>query len=182
MTENTDFDLINRFLKGDEIAFNLLVRKYQKQVYWHARRMTGNHIDADEVTQEVLIVLYKKLKNFRFDSSFGTWLYKVTSTRSINHLRKNKVKRFLFLDDEETRDLTTNDNIYKSLEDKEKLENLDEVLKKLPPKQKEVFILRRYEELSYDEISEITGISVGGLKANYFHALKKVTEQFKNEK
>jgi RNA polymerase sigma-70 factor, ECF subfamily len=182
MADITDFDLIKRFLEGDEKAFNLLVRKHQKQIYWHARRMTGNHIDADEVTQEVLIVLYKKLKNFRFDSSFGTWLYKVTSTRSINHLRKSKVKKFLFLDDDETKELATNENLYKSVEDKEKLENLDNVLKELPPKQREVFILRRFDELSYDEISEITGISIGGLKANYFHALKKVTERFEDEK
>lgn len=182
MAKNIDFELINRFIEGDEKAFNLLAGKYQKQVYWHARRMVGNHIDADDVTQEVLIVMYKKLKDFRFDSSLSTWLYKVTSTRSINQLRKSKVKRFIFLDDPESLELQGNENLYKSVEDREKLDKLDEVLSKLPAKQREVFVLRRFDELSYDEIAEITGKSIGGLKANYFHALKKVTELMENEK
>ncbi|MBU1100059.1 MAG: RNA polymerase sigma factor [Bacteroidetes bacterium] len=181
MVENIDFELINRFKEGEEQAFNLLAAKYQKQVYWHARRMVGNHIDADDVTQEVLIVMYKKLKDFRFDSSLSTWLYKVTSTRSINQLRKNKVKRFVFLDDQESMELQGNENLYKSVEDREKLDRLDRVLNQLPHKQRQVFVLRRFDGLSYEEIAEITGKSVGGLKANYFHALKKVTELMENE-
>ena len=181
MTDNKDFELVNNFIGGNESAFNMIVRKYQKQIYWNARRMLNSHIDADEVTQEVLIVMYKKLKDFRFDSSLSTWIYKVTSTRSINQLRKRKVKKFLYLDDEESKDLTGNQNIYKSVEDKEKLARLDEVLRNLPDKQREVFILRRFDELSYEEIAQITRKSIGGLKANYFHALKKVTELMGNE-
>ena len=64
-----DFDLVNKFIAGDESAFNKIVLKYQQKIYWHARRMTGNHLDADEVVQEVLIVLYKKLKDFQFGRS-----------------------------------------------------------------------------------------------------------------
>ncbi len=181
MTEINEIELANKFIEGDEKAFNLLANKYQKQIYWHARRMTGNHLDADEVTQEVLIVLYKKLKGFRFESSLSTWIYKITSTRCINQLRRNKMKKYLFLDDDTAKELKTDDNLFKSIEDKEKLKKLDSVLTRLPVKQKEVFILRRFDELSYDEISKITGISHGGLKANYFHALKKVTEMMDNE-
>jgi RNA polymerase sigma-70 factor (ECF subfamily) len=68
MKELKDFELINKFLNGSEAAFNELVRRYRTQIYWHARRMLGNHLDADEVTQEVLIVLYNKLNTFNFNS------------------------------------------------------------------------------------------------------------------
>ena len=61
-----DFDLVNSFIGGSEAAFNKIVLKYQQKIYWHARRMTGNHLDADEVVQEVLLVLFQKLKDFQF--------------------------------------------------------------------------------------------------------------------
>ena len=66
MTIDNDFEIVKRFISGDESAFNLLAKKYQKRIYWHARQMLDNHLDADEVTQEVLIVIYKKLKTFNF--------------------------------------------------------------------------------------------------------------------
>ena len=80
---NNDFELAKNFLNGDESAFNRLAVKYQEKIYWHARRMTGNHLDADEIVQEVLIVLYKKLNTFEFKSSLYTWIYTITNTRSI---------------------------------------------------------------------------------------------------
>ncbi|OGU54725.1 MAG: RNA polymerase subunit sigma-70 [Ignavibacteria bacterium RBG_13_36_8] len=181
MNQNQDFELINKFSKGDETAFNELVRKYQTKIYWHARRMLGSHMDADEVTQEVLLVLYKKLKNFNFNSSFYTWLYKIVTTRSINLLNRRKVKRFVFINDTESQILESESDITADIDNREKLERLDKILTKLPVKQREVFVLRHFEELSYKEISEIKGKSVGGLKANYFHALKKVMELMGNE-
>lgn len=180
MAEDQDFEYVRRFINGDEMAFNLLAQKYQQKIYWHARRMLGNHMDADEVTQEVLIVLFNKLKSFNFKSSLFTWIYRITATRSINQLNKRKVKRFLFLEDSDYDTLKGSEDIIDDLENKEKIQKLDLVLKELPVKQREVFILRNFDELSYDEISGITGRSVGGLKANYFHALKKVTEMMEN--
>lgn len=182
MAENTeDFKLIREFLTGSQSAFNSLVIKYQQKIYWHARRMTGNHLDADEVVQEVLLVLYNKLKTFKFESSFYTWLYTIVSTRSLNFIKRNKIKQFLSFEDNETLQKKSSDDIVKNIEAKEKLDKLNEVLKKIPPKQRNVFIMRAFEELSYEEISEITGKSIGGLKANYFHALKKITEQMSYE-
>lgn len=171
-----DAVLVEKFLKGDESAFNLIVIKYRQRIYWHARRMTGNHFDADEVLQEVLIVLYEKLSNFRSKSSLYTWIYKITSTRAINLLRRNKVRSFFSIDDDDRPDIPGEDDILGNLENKEKLSLLDSVLQKLPEKQREVFILRHFDELSYEEIAEITGKSVGGLKANYFHAARRVAE------
>ena len=177
MQPDNDFELVKNFLNGDETAFNSIVRKYQKKIYWHARQMVGNHLDADEVTQEVLIVIFKKLRTFNFNSSLYTWIYKIVSTRSLNQLRKRQVKKFFFIDDEESEvELRDKKDIIEDIANREKLEKVNRVLQKLPPKQRQIFILRNFEQLSYDEIAKITGRSVGGLKANYFHALKKVME------
>ena len=80
-----DFELIKSFIEGNESAFNRFIYKYQDKIYWHARRMTGNHLDADEIVQEVLIVIYNKIKSFEFKSSLYTWIYTITNTRSINY-------------------------------------------------------------------------------------------------
>ena len=171
-----DFEIVNRFINGDESAFNILVKKYQKRIYWHARQMLNDHLDADEVTQEVLIVMYRKLKTFNFKSSLYTWIYKIVTTRSLNQIRRKKVKRFLSIDDADEKELSAEHDIIENISNKQKVEKIQKALDKIPPKQRQVFILRNFDELSYEEISEITGKSVGGLKANYFHALKKVME------
>jgi DNA-directed RNA polymerase specialized sigma24 family protein len=84
MDENIDFELVKKFINGDEISFNKIINKYKDKIYWHARRMTGNHLDADEIVQEVLLVVYKNLKNFQFKSSLYTWIYKITSKKKKN--------------------------------------------------------------------------------------------------
>ncbi len=181
MALNSDFDLVKKYLDGDELAFNEIVRKYQEKIYWHARRMLGNHLDADEVTQQVIIVLYKKLKTFNFKSSLYTWIFRITSNLSINYLRRERVKKFFSFEDSPQEEIVESADIVKDYEDKEKLERIEKALKAIPPKQREVFILRHFEGLSYQEISEITGKKVGTLKANYFFALKKVLERVENE-
>jgi len=181
MTEDKDFDYVRQFISGNESAFNYLANKYQQKIYWHARRMLGNHMDADEVTQEVLIVIYNKLKTFNFRSSLYTWIFRITSTRSINQINRRKLKRLFFLEETDHNLLKDDNEILTGIENKEKLKKLDKVLQKLPVKQREVFIMRNFEELSYEEMSDITGKSVGGLKSNYFHALQKILEEM-NEK
>jgi RNA polymerase sigma-70 factor (ECF subfamily) len=182
MTEiNSDFELVKSFIAGDESAFNKIVQKYQQKIYWHARRMTGNHLDADEIVQEVLIVLYEKLKDFKFQSSLYTWIYRITVTRSINFLKKRNLKKIFSIDDKLPKTMKSSEDIVGNLEVKEKFEKLEKVLQKVSPKQREVFIMRSFDELSYEEISQITGGSVGGLKANYFHAVKKIMELMKED-
>ncbi len=175
---NNDFELAKNFLNGDESAFNRLAVKYQEKIYWHARRMTGNHLDADEIVQEVLIVLYKKLNTFEFKSSLYTWIYTITNTRSINYLKKRKLKSFFSLDEISNKNFSNKD-IIDNLESKQKLAMIEKALQKLPVKQREVFIMRNFDELSYEEISGITNKSVGTLKANYFHALNKIKDLVK---
>ena len=178
---NNDFELIRSFVEGNESAFNRLAVKYQEKIYWHARRMSGNHLDADEIVQEVLLVLYNKLKTFEFKSSLYTWIYAITNTRSINYLKKRSLKNFFSLD-EVTNKSNDEKNVIDHLESKQRLEKVQNALQKLPIKQREVFVMRNYDELSYAEISDITGKTVGALKANHFHALNKIKELLKNEK
>lgn len=181
MNLENDFELVRKFNAGDETAFNEIVKKYQKKIYWHARQMLGDHLDADEVTQEVLIVLYKKLKTFNFRSSLFTWIYRIVTTRSLNQIKRNQLKRFISFENANETELAEKREIIDDIVNKEKLERLNKILQKIPPKQRQVFILRNFEQLSYEEISKITGKSIGGLKANYFHALKKILE-YANEK
>ncbi len=181
MAVSSDLELVKKYLAGDEQAFNEIVRKYREKIYWHARRMLGNHLDADEITQEVIIVLYKKLKTFNFQSSLYTWIFKITSNLSINYINKLKIKKFFPFYDLPQSQLIEKSDIVKNYEDKEKLEILENALMSVPPKQREVFVLRHFEGLSYQEISEVTGKKIGTLKANYFHALNKILEKTKNE-
>lgn len=176
MNSNNDFELVEKFLTGDELAFNAIVKKYQKKIYWHARQMLGSHLDADEVTQEVLIVIYNKLKTFNYQSALYTWIYKIVTTRSLNQIKRNKIKKLLSIENTNESELTSKNDIIEDIANREKLEKVQKALDRLPAKQKQIFIMRNYDELSYEEISEITGKSVGGLKANYFHALRKVME------
>ncbi|NOX18634.1 MAG: RNA polymerase sigma factor [Chlorobi bacterium] len=173
--------LVKRFLEGDESAFSVIVSNFKQKIYWHARRMLGNHADADDVTQETLITIYKKLNTFRFDSSLNTWVYQITSRKCLNYLKKKKLKSFFLPESEEARSLKRNEDVAAAFESREKLARLDEILERLPPKQREIFVLRNFEELSYREIEEITGTSIGALKASYFHALKKVKELMPDE-
>lgn len=174
MVDSKEKELINSFLNGNESSFNEIIKKYQKNIYWQARRMVGNHLDADEITQEVIIVIYKKLKNFKFQSALKTWIYKITLSRTLNFLKKQKLKKIFNFSEMSNLSYRNNEDIIENFEQKEKVEKIQNKLKGLPDKQREVFILRHFEELSYEEISQITGKSIGGLKANYFHAFKKI--------
>ena len=181
MTEkDSDYNLIERFNNGDESAFNELARKYQQRIYWHARRMTGNHLDADEIVQEVLLVMYRKIKTFNFRSSLYTWIYTITTTRSINYIKRRSLKQIFSLHDVES-DQRSGTDLVTEIENKEEVKRLEKFLQYIPAKQREVFILRAIDGLSYKEIAEITGRSEGGLKSNYFHALMKLTEMMSNE-
>ena len=174
-SEKSDYDLIKEFIGGSEIAFNVLARRYQEKIYWHARRMTGNHLDADDIVQQVLLVMFNKLKTFKFQSSLYTWIFRITSTRSLNLIKKRQLQRLISIDQWSETGGAKND-IFTNLEEKEKFEQMQKFLKEIPAKQREVFLFRNFEGLSYEEIAKISGKSVGTLKANYYHAFKKIKE------
>ncbi len=171
-----DYELIRDFLSGNEQSFNLLARKYQEKIYWHARRMLGDHDDAHEIVQQVLLVMYNKLNTFNFSSALYTWIYTITSTRSLNLLKKRKLRRILNFGSAESIETKGYENIVEGMEAKERFNKMEKLLMFLPVKQREVFVMRNFDDLSYEEISTITGKSVGASKANYFHAFRKIKE------
>ncbi len=174
--------LIDKFLKGDERAFSLLINKYKRKIYLTAYRLLGNHEDANDIVQEVIIKIYQELKNFRRESSIYTWIYRITTNLSLNALRRKKIRQFFdydeleewfFKDEKQSPEVNFREN--------ELSNKLQSAIDKLPEKQKRVFVLRYYDNLTYEEISEILGTSVGALKANYFHAINKLQKELKDE-
>jgi RNA polymerase sigma-70 factor (ECF subfamily) len=179
MTERSDNELIELFQHGDDSAFNHLVLRYQEKVYWVARRFVNDHDAADDVAQEVFCKVYESLKDFRNESSVYTWLYRITVNISLNSLRRQKVREFFRIDemfDTKDEDAVAPDE---ALEQQEQKALIEAAITRLPEKQKAVFVLRYYEEMPYEEISKTLKTSVGGLKANYFHAVKKIQEYVK---
>jgi RNA polymerase sigma-70 factor (ECF subfamily) len=173
-----DSDIIESFINGNESAFNYLVLKYQRKIYWVIRKMVLDHDDADDITQEVFVKLYKSLKDFRGESSFYTYLYKIAVNYSLNYLKKQKkvTERTKDIDDESYK-LSSDDALQDEGYDEAIIKKvLTEAIKTLPEQQRAVFNLRFYDNLNYEEISKIMKKSVGGMKANYFHAVKKIEE------
>lgn len=178
-----DQELIADFKQGNalmrEQAFTALVRRHQEKVYWVCRRMLNSHEDADDVAQNVFVKVYKSLDGFNEDAQFFTWAYRIATNESINYLRSKKVRNAIGLDDilEEPagKDVHPDHALMKS----EQSKIIEEAVESLPEKQRQVFVMRYYEELSYEEIADALGTSVGGLKANYFHAFKKIEEYLK---
>lgn len=175
--ENEDFDLIKRFLKGEEQAFSTLVHKYQKKAYSLAYRFTHNHQDADDLSQEAFIRVYSSLRNFRGGSNFFTWLYRIVTNLCINYL--NRRPKRIQLPVEELGISNPDPNAQSILEDKELRTKINIAIEKLPPRQKIAFTLRQLEELSFEEVSKIMKCSIGGAKASYFHAVQKLSRYLK---
>ncbi|NGM60325.1 RNA polymerase sigma factor [Sphingobacterium sp. SGG-5] len=162
-----------------EEAFSLLLKKYQQKIYWHVRRMVIDHDDADDVTQDIFVKVWRNLEKFREDSQLYTWLYRVATNECITFLNKKKQKQNISLDNDSSSYLseTLADTSYFD-GDKAQLK-LQQALLTLPEKQRLVFNMKYFEDLKYDEISDILGTSVGALKASYHLAVKKI-EQFFN--
>jgi RNA polymerase sigma factor (sigma-70 family) len=180
MTDSNDLELVELFQNGNEASFNELVARYQEKVYWIARRFVNNHDQADDIVQEVFIKVFNALKDFRGQSGVYTWLYRITVNVALNFLRKQRIRDFIRIDEffETADDESERPDAKFEKDEQQKL--IEEAIAKLPEKQKAVFILRYHEELTYEEISLILKTSIGGLKANYFHAVKKIGEYVKS--
>ena len=176
MSVSNDLELVESFQKGNEASFNELVRRYQEKVYWIAHRFVNDHDQADDIVQEVFLKVYRALNDFRGDSGVYTWLYRITVNISLNTIRKQRIKDFLRIDEFFEYPSEESEQPDKQYEQSEQKQLIEEAIQQLPEKQKAVFILRYYEELPYEDISKILKTSVGGLKANYFHAVKNIGE------
>ncbi len=181
MMPRSDIELVQEVQNGRRQAFTELMKRYQVRVYWVARRIVGSHDDADDIVQETFVKAYQVLGEFRSDSSFYTWIYRIAVNMSFNALRKKKVWRYLHEGEQVTGILISLDDPRKDLEQSEIETALHRVIATLPNKQKAVFVMRYFDELTYKEIGIVLKTTEGGLKANYFHALRKVRKYVRNE-
>ena len=156
-------------------AFDLLVRTYGEQIYWQIRKMVMNHEDANDLLQNCFIKAWKNIHNFRGDARLTTWLYKIAVNESINFLNKERQRQGI-TDDGDDSFLLQNIESDPYFDGDSLQIELQKAIANLPEKQRIVFNMRYYDEMKYEEISEILGTSVGALKASYHHAVKKLTE------
>ncbi|MDX9940930.1 MAG: sigma-70 family RNA polymerase sigma factor [Bacteroidales bacterium] len=175
MTHHSDEELIQRFHDSENpgLAFDLIVRKYQEQVYWHIRRLVISHEDANDIAQDVFIKAWKALPDFRGDSGLFTWLYRIATNEALSFLKKKNKRFFLSFSDVEQQlsDSLITDTYFEGNEIEKKIQ---QAILTLPEKQRVVFNLRYYDEMKYEEMSKILDTSEGALKASYHHAAKKI--------
>jgi RNA polymerase sigma-70 factor (ECF subfamily) len=172
-----DKELLAKFSQADtrNYAFNQLVKKYQQKVYWHIRKMVIDHDDADDLTQETFVKVWQNLEKFKGDSQLFTWIYRIATNECLTFLNKKKRKFFLPIGD-------VSKELIRKLEASEYISGdeialkLQKALLTLPEKQRLVFNMKYFDEMKYEEISEVLGTSVGALKASYHHAVKKIEE------
>jgi RNA polymerase sigma-70 factor (ECF subfamily) len=159
-----------------EEAFNGIVNTYSERLYWHVRRFLCNHEDTNDLLQDIYIKVWTALPTFRGESQVFTWLWRIATNEVLNYLRKQKFKAMVSLD-------SSIDILRKKIDDdpyfngNELQRELHKAIQKLPEKQRVVFNMRYFDELKYEEISEITDTSVGALKASYHHAYNKIKEE-----
>jgi len=175
MSEYSDKELLEFFRNKEKknFAFNLIIRKYQEKLYWHIRKIVIKHEDADDVIQNTFIKVWKNLDNFKEESKLYTWLYRIATNESLSFLKKKKTKYFLSLVDYENqlKETLVGDEYFNGDEIQLKLQK---AILTLPRKQRIVFNMKYFDEIKYDDMSEILDTSVGALKASYHHAVKKI--------
>ena len=176
--KETATELIAQLRSNAVEAFDRLIEQYGDRLYWHIRRVVVNHEDAEDVLQETFAKAYTSIADFRGDSesSLIAWLYRIATNVAINVLRRRKKWAFSSLDSVRGDLLATFEHEIDPSAD-EIVVRLQKAILALPTKQRLVFNMRYYDELSFEQISQATGDSVSTLKTNYHYAVKKVKEQ-----
>jgi RNA polymerase sigma-70 factor (ECF subfamily) len=172
MSHYTDKELLQLYFQGDNknYAFNLIVRAYQEKLYWHIRRLVIDHEDANDVVQNVFIKAWKNLENFRGESELYTWLYRIATNESLTFLEQKKKR--IFVDVEEFGKHLEADSV--GFEGDKIQLKLQKAIALLPEKQRAVFLLKYYEEMTYEDMAKVLNTSAGALKASFHHAVKKI--------
>ncbi len=159
-------------------AFEMLINTYKERLYWHIRRIVLDHDDADDVLQNTFIKVFRSIDGFKGDSKLYSWMYRIATNESLTFIKQKSKK--LGVNSEALQERMANNlqaDVY--FEGDEIQYKLQQAIAKLPEKQKLVFNMKYFEELKYEEISEILETSVGGLKASYHHAVKKIESYLK---
>ena len=159
-----------------EAGFKTLIKEYQQPLYWHIRKIVFDHEDADDVLQNTYIKVFKNIKNFRGESKLFSWMYRIATNEALTFIKQKSKKLGLSLNEFNEKQVNQLEaDVY--FEGDAIALKLQLAVANLPEKQRLVFNLKYYEELKYDEISEILETSVGGLKASYHHAVKKIKNE-----
>ncbi len=156
-------------------AFNEVMRLYSEPLYWQVRRMVENHDDANDILQNTFLKAWQSVEGFRGDAKLSTWLYKIALNEAITFLARERKRLSLSLDDEESHlvNLIESDEY---VDGDELALKLRKAVASLPEKQRLVFNMKYYDEMKYEQMSEILGTSVGALKASYHLAVKKIEQ------
>ncbi len=174
MATLNDSELVAALKEDTERGFRLLMAKYKEAVYWHVRRLVVSHEDAQDAAQETFIRVLLSFRQFKGESSFAVWIYRIATNEALRLLKRRRGGR-VSLDDPEA---GTNRLIADEYVDYSDLEavKLQKAILSLPTKQQLAFNLRYYDELGYDEIAAITGSTAANVKANYHIAKEKITK------
>lgn len=155
-------------------AFGEVIAKFSQPLYWQIRRMVGSHDNANDVLQNTFLKAWENIENFRGDARLSTWLHKIAINESLNFIEKEKRRQAMSLDEApEVASLTAG----ATLDGDELAAELRKAVGQLPPKQQLVFNMKYFDDMKYEDISDILGTTVGALKASYHTAVKKI-EQF----
>ena len=159
-----------------EAGFKTLIKEYQQPLYWHIRKIVFDHEDADDVLQNTYIKVFKNIKNFRGESKLFSWMYRIATNEALTLIKQKSRKLGLSLNEYNEKQVSQLEaDVY--FEGDAIALKLQLAVANLPEKQRLVFNLKYYEELKYEEISEILETSIGGLKASYHHAVKKIKNE-----
>ena len=173
MQEEQEFiaELLN--LKTQNQAFERLIINYQRPLYNHIRNIVLNHDDADDVLQNTFIKIFQNLKNFKGESKIFSWMYRIATNEALTFLKQKAKKNGISSETLQNKALDYLEaDVY--FEGNEIQLKLQKAIDSLPEKQRLIFKMKYFEELKYEEISSILGTSVGGLKASYHIAVKKI--------
>ncbi|MCF6128903.1 RNA polymerase sigma factor [Flavobacterium sp. AS60] len=179
MQDEKDFiqELLNP--KTQNAAFQKLLRDYQRPLYNHIRNIVLNHDDADDVLQNTFVKVFQHLKNFKGESKLFSWMYRIATNEAITFINQKAKRNGMTSEALQTKIV---DNLKADIyfDGNEMQIKLQKAIAQLPEKQQLVFKMKYYEELKYEELSEILGTSVGALKASYHHAVKKIEDFVKS--
>ena len=170
-----DKDIPELLSRDLDSGFTLLVERYSQKLYWHIRRLVILHDDADDALQNTFLSAWKNIRNFRNESSIYTWLYTIATNESLALINKRKRNNTVSVDDLGAWFADSKEG-YAWFDGNEAQVKLQNAILKLPEKQRVVFNLKYYDEMSYEDMSRILKTSVGALKASYHHAVKKIEE------
>lgn len=161
-------------------AFGEAIRAYTEPLYWQIRRLVDNHDDANDLLQNTFMKAWQSLENFRGDARLSTWLHKIAINESLTFLEREKRCQTLSLDDPES-SASARIEADTMIDGDALALKLRKAVAMLPEKQRLVFNMRYFDEMKYEDISEIVGTSVGALKASYHHAVKKIEDFLREE-